>query len=125
VKKRVKISGIIAVSVLYCTVLYFIFGFLNNQTQYFPDPPDTNNETSYFGVPDSQNGYALPLKISFSTHIFSFETSTSFSNKLSTGVIKSVEQTFTRSINRYILQSVNFPVRLRKEDILFPFHYFW
>jgi hypothetical protein len=121
----VKISGFIVASVLYCTAVYFTCVFLNNHTFFFPDQQQAKSETSYYSVPVHQKSFALPLKIQFTAQSPWFDTYTFFSNKIPAGVINVIEQTCSKSINRYVFQSFNIPVRLRKKDIIFPFHYFW
>ncbi|SHE47357.1 hypothetical protein SAMN05444274_101450 [Mariniphaga anaerophila] len=61
---------------------------------------------------------------------FNFQSEVSFSNfefqfKYSPAFLKHTEKVLSKEFTQYIFLARNFPVRLRKADLLFPFHYFW
>ncbi len=60
--------------------------------------------------------------------VTSFNTTSSASQHPAGGfwaVLKLADRLFERTYAQYTARSANFPIQLRKADIIFPFHYFW
>lgn len=125
VKNREKILGVLTFSVLCYTFLHFAFSFYNNQDVCFSTPENSTKTTSFSPIQVNSLGNALPVKIISVKDFFCVKTVSSFSFKIIPGVFKTVEQAFTKLFSRYVFQSVNFPIRLKKANLIFPFHNFW
>jgi hypothetical protein len=125
VKKVFKISGTVFTAVLY-SIAVFLF------TQYAPLPGTPGNKTlstknsihleavpaDFFGVPLTQeSGINLFSGVKYSGSDFQY--------KAFSACLKSAERTISSAFIQYVFQAKNFPVKLRKADLLFPFHYFW
>lgn len=48
-----------------------------------------------------------------------------FQYKNYSACLKYTEKTISSEFIQYVFQAKNFSLRLRKSDLLFPFHYFW
>ena len=124
-KKVFKISGAVFTAVLY-SIAIFLFA------QYTPLPGTHDNKSlstenrihfeavpaEFFGVPITQKtGINLFSGVKYS--------GSDFQHKAFSACLKSAEKTYSTAFFQYVFQSKNFPVKLRKADLLFPFHYFW
>ena len=111
-------------------VLYSIAVFLAAENISPPMSPVNETQTSgnriLFEI--SPSGIlSFPLTQKSSVNLFNGAnySGSDFQHKTFSACLKHSEKTISSEFVQYIFQAKNFPVRLRKADLLFPFHYFW
>lgn len=124
-KKALKISGAVFTVMFYSIALFCVI-------QNTP-------------LPDSSNAKKIPAENQIHLKAVSFEfpgvpltqepeinlfsgaqySESDFQIKTFSACLKYCEKTISSEFVQYIFQAYNFPVKLRKADLLFPFHYFW
>jgi glycopeptide antibiotics resistance protein len=125
VKKAFKIAGALLTAILYSIAVYVVVAFMSPPVSpVFESQPSENRilfEVSPFGIP------GIPLNQETTVNLFSGAkySGSDFECKPFTACLKYTEKTIATEFVQYIFQYRNFPIRLRKADFLFPFHYFW
>jgi len=125
VKKAFKISGSIFTAVLYGMVILLL-------AQYMPLPDSSvskiqpaENQVKLTAVPADLFSDPLIQKPAFNLLSGAKYSETDFQNKTFSACLKLTEKSLSTDFVQYIFLAKNFPVKLRKSDMLFPFHYFW
>ena len=121
VKKATGIFSVFIAVMLYC----FATGmglclFLQSATR--PLPQTTHQHFAVAAVPGCQHsGAEIPL------NVFSISRPAPLENSFSRifAMLRPAERFLERWFAHYALSAENFPVRLRKSNLIFPFHYFW
>lgn len=125
VKKALKISSALLASMLYIVAVYVAVVFMSPPVSpFFESQPSENRilfEVSPSGIP------GIPLNQETTVNLFSGAkySGSDFQYKPLTACLKYAEKTLASEFVQYVFQSINFLVRFRKADFLFPFHYFW
>jgi len=125
VKKLIKTAGAVLTAMLYSVAVYVAVAFMSPPVSpVFESQPSENRiffEVSPSGI------LGIPLNQETTVNLFSGAkySDSDFQYKPHTASLKYAEKILTSEFVQYVFQSKNFPVRLRKADFLFPFHYFW
>ncbi len=124
-KKTFKIAGVVSLSVTYMIAVSLFYGkFASIDT--FINSGETTEQASYFSFPSFLVSEAnLPSEISYLPVVSFVSSGSSFHFKEFSVILKINEIILTNSFVSYSFQAINFPVRLRKANLLFPFHSFW
>lgn len=124
-KKVYKISGS-----LLAAVLYSLMALLLTQRTPLPDSSVSNTQSTesqvqFVTVPADFIG--VPLTREPVINLFSGikYSGSDFQQKIFSAYLKHFENSISSEFVQFTFQAYNFPVKLRKADLLFPFHYFW
>jgi hypothetical protein len=120
--KRVKTVGGLFLIVVYCLAI--------SAVNHVPVSPDAlsqiGNQKEYFSnVKAALHDHASPSESTVKAQATS--TAPGF-NPFFTGLwlsVRASELLFESECSQYKILSRNFLVRIRKADLIFPFHYFW
>lgn len=120
-----KISGAVFTAVLYSIAVFLFYENIPLPASSVSESLSTENSISFESTPSGFLGDPLTQEtvihyftgIKYAGSEFQF---TDFS-----ACLKYSEKTISSEFVQYVFQAKNFPVRLRKADLLFPFHYFW
>jgi hypothetical protein len=125
VRKTLKIAGVVIFSATYLVAVSLFFGkFLPTNSYFYFDEP--TERTSFFSFPSFFAAEAnLPAEIAYHPVVTSVSPGTSFHFQEFSAILRINDIILTNSFVSYSFRFVNFPVRLRKADLLFPFHGFW
>ncbi len=105
-------------------VFLFSQNSLNTSFSDYENTPDENQayfqsvSTGLLAIPPAQE----PFAFNFTTAKYQ---NSDYHFKEFSACIRNIEQAGSSEFFKYIFSSVNFPVKLRKADLLYPFHYFW
>jgi hypothetical protein len=125
VKKAFKISGSIFTAVLYSMVILLLA-----QNIPLPDSSDSEiqpieNQVKLTAVPADIFSDPLIQEPAFYLLNVAKYSASDFQHKTFLACLKLAEKSISNDFVQYIFLAKNFPVKLRKADLLFPFHYFW
>jgi hypothetical protein len=125
VKKAFKIAGTFLTTILYSAAVFLVV-----ENTLVPVSPGSESQSSYNHIflevcPPGILG--IPQNQETTVNLFSEAkySSSDFQYKPFTACLKYAEKTTASEFVQYVFQSRNFPIRFRKADFLFPFHYFW
>jgi hypothetical protein len=114
------------ISVLLIATIYCFAVYVTNDN-HSPYAIQKNTENTNCFTVDSVNGFVQNTRTETSVNTFhkNFNTlSRDFGNAF-TIINKRSDEFVLQKLTQYLTRYLNFEVRLRKSDILFPFHYFW
>jgi hypothetical protein len=125
VKKTIKISGAIITALLYSIAVILFAENVSLQVSAVSEPQTACTRLLFETCPSGILG--VPITQESINHIFagSKYSESDFQSKKFSACLKYCEKTFSSAFVQYVIQTKNFPVKLRKADFLFPFHYFW
>jgi hypothetical protein len=125
VKKVFKISGTVFTAVLYSIAVFLITENALLPCSRFAEPYSTGNRSYFETDSDRMLGVPLTQKTSFHHSTGVKFAGSEFQFKEFSDCIKYAELIVSSEFVQYVFQTKSFPVKLRKADLLFPFHYFW
>jgi len=125
VKKALKISGAIFTAVFYSIALFCVI-----QNTPLPDSSNAKNISAENQIHFKAVSFEFPgVPLTQESEINLFRgaqyTDSDFQYKALSAYLKYFERVISSEFVQYIFQAYNFPVKYRKSDLLFPFHYFW
>jgi hypothetical protein len=125
-RKALKISVAVALSVLYGLAVFHIYGMLAIQINHSAYFQKNRVETVIVTAADIHDSFALPSKISIASEAGGPIT-VSFSqlHKYPAAVLKDDSHHLVGSCSKYVREWLNNSIGLSISDIIFPFHYFW
>ena len=124
-KKAFKISGTVFAAVFYSIAVLLFAEIVTPPVSPVSETQSTGNRilfevspSDFLGVPLTQkSGINLFNRATYSGSDFQYNEFSAY--------LKNAERSISSEFVQYVFQAKNFPVRLRKADLLFPFHYFW
>jgi hypothetical protein len=125
VKKVFKISGAVFTAVIYSIAVFLA---AENIAPLVTPVSETQSSGIRILFEESSSGIlGIPLTQESSVNLFNGAkySGSDFQHKTFTACLKHSEKTISSEFVQYVFQAKNFPVKLRKADLLFPFHYFW
>ena len=125
VRKTCKISGISIVSILICLGLYVTYGFYATNELHGINYDDSEKSSWYYSDQTNPFSFTIPEETPVFTSSNCSNSNSITGHKFTPGILKTFERILSESFVNYSFQSLNFPVRLRKANLLFPFHNFW
>lgn len=124
-RKTFKIAGGLFLATVYLVAVFLFYGHcISADTFVYSD--ETKSDISYFSdLSFLVSEATLPSGTAYQPVVSTISTVSSAHFKEFSTIIKINSIILTNSFVSYRLQSVNFPIRLRKANLLFPFHGFW
>lgn len=122
-KSRFKIAGTFFLTVVYSLAVNLVV-YSSVHTEY-GETYHTGQEQFHASFSDSLIFHTGPTTDSGASHYNI--PGPDFRNQpdLLLPLIHSARKLLDATFAQYVFSSVNFPVRQRKADLIFPFHYFW
>ena len=124
-KKVFKISGALFTAVLYSVAVFLAAENISPSVSPVSEMQSSGIRILFEVSPSGILG--IPLTQESSVNLFNGAkySGSDFQHKTFSACLKHSEKTISAEFVQYIFRAKNFPVKLRKTDLLFPFHYFW
>jgi hypothetical protein len=115
--------------IVFFLVLYALFIFKSplslNKENRIASPYSSINPTNFSCTTSNDFLYSLPSENVLSSISYNFSFLFKKFLPFSKPLVSSIEQYFLNKIVQYISCSESFSISLKREIIIFPFHYFW
>jgi hypothetical protein len=122
-KNSIRIIGVIILTAIYCFVVSTV---TNTPISSDYENHQTTEKEQYRAI-ISNNLFCHTLEVESLSNSFEYfpvpNPKNLFNKHWST--TKFIEQLFESEFTQYYNFSINFLIKYRKSDIIFPFHYFW
>jgi hypothetical protein len=125
VKKAFKISGAVFAAVFYSIAVFLFAEIVTPPVSPVSETQSTGDSISFEVSPSDYLGVPLTQKPGINLFNGATYSGSDFQYKDFSAYLKNAERSISSDFVQYVFQSKNFSIRLRKADLLFPFHYFW
>lgn len=124
VKNRIKIVCVFVLTAIYCAAI----GIVSESSASSHNEHGTSASLEKV-TPVLSSKFVGEISTPFVTPTLHFNSNAPVNIKCPSlsfaSIVHSVEHQLESAFSQYDLFSINFPVKRRKTDIIFPFHYFW
>jgi hypothetical protein len=120
-----KISGAVFAAVFYIIAVLLFADNITPPVSSVSETQSTGNRILFENSLSPILGIPLTQKSGISLFNGATYSGSDFQFKEFSAYLKSAEKSISSEFVQYVFQAKNFLIRLRKADLLFPFHYFW
>lgn len=124
-KKAFKISGTVFLAVFYSIAVLLFTEIVTPPVSPVSETHSAGNRILFEVSPSVYLGVPLAQKSSINHFNGATYSGPDFQYNEFSAYLKNAEKSISSEFVQYVFQAKNFPVQLRKADLLFPFHYFW
>lgn len=120
-----KIAEVVFTAVLYSIAVLLFTVHAKPQFSFASEKQPAGNQIFFEVSPSGILGIPLTQEPGVNLYSGASHTGSDFHHKNFSACLEYTEKAFSSKFVQYAFQAQNFPVRLRKADLLFPFHNFW
>lgn len=124
-KQGIKILVILLAGALYSLTAFVVADHSLRQVSLVAEAQTVQTRSFFEAGQAGLRGEPLNPETCFNLFSASRYSQTQFQYNNFSAVVKQTGKLIAARFVGYVFQEINFPVRLRKADFLFPFHYFW